>query len=168
MEGRGIAMTTATILKCNFSPIAVMPSCRRIIAVRPDFGIKFFNAGNLQVGLGMVEDLFDAVHWVVDQGVADPKRIAAMGGSMGGYATLRALEMRPDLFAAAWMNLGPPMKRRAFDSFPVTGPTYRRVGAAAREMPIMTRNGIEKSRLFIMSTKFERRFSLLREKTIRG
>ena len=33
-----------------------------------DFGIKFFNAGNLQVGLGMVEDLFDAVRWVVDQG----------------------------------------------------------------------------------------------------
>ena len=34
------------------------------------FGIKFFNAGNLQVGLGMVEDLFDAVRWVVDQGIA--------------------------------------------------------------------------------------------------
>ena len=51
------------------------------------FGIKFFNAGNLQVGLGMVEDLFDAVRWAVDQRIADPKRIAAMGGSMGGYAT---------------------------------------------------------------------------------
>lgn len=83
-----------------------------------DFGIKFFNAGNLQVGLGMVEDLFDAVRWVVDQGIADPKRIAAMGGSMGGYATLRALEMRPDLFAAGVDEFGPADEATSFRSFP--------------------------------------------------
>src|SRR5205823_1611758 len=47
------------------------------------FGIKFFNAGDLQVGLGMVEDVIHAARWAVDQGIADPKRIAAMGGSGG-------------------------------------------------------------------------------------
>ena len=82
------------------------------------FGIKFFNAGNLQVGLGMVEDLFDAVHWAVDQGIADPKRIAAMGGSMGGYATLRALEMRPDLFVCGVDEFGPADEAASFSSFP--------------------------------------------------
>ena len=82
------------------------------------FGIKFFNAGNLQVGLGMVEDLFDAVRWVVDQGIADPKRIAAMGGSMGGYATLRALEMRPDLFTCGVNECGPADEAVSFRSSP--------------------------------------------------
>jgi dipeptidyl aminopeptidase/acylaminoacyl peptidase len=82
------------------------------------FGIKFFNAGNLQVGLGMVEDLFDAVRWAVDQGIADPKRIAAMGGSMGGFATLRALEMRPDLFVCGVDECGPADEATSLRSFP--------------------------------------------------
>jgi dipeptidyl aminopeptidase/acylaminoacyl peptidase len=83
-----------------------------------DFGIDFFNAGNLQVGLGMVEDLFDAARWAVDQGIADPKRIAAMGGSMGGFATLRALEMRPDLFACGVDEFGPADEATSLRSFP--------------------------------------------------
>ena len=82
------------------------------------FGIKFFNAGNLEVGLGMVEDLFDAVRWAVDQGIADPKRIAAMGGSMGGFATLRSLEMRPDLFACGVDECGPADEAVSFRSSP--------------------------------------------------
>jgi dipeptidyl aminopeptidase/acylaminoacyl peptidase len=82
------------------------------------FGLKFFNAGNLQVGLGMVEDLFDAVRWAVDQGIADPKQIAAMGGSMGGYATLRALEMRPDLFVCGVDECGPADEAMSLRSFP--------------------------------------------------
>jgi dipeptidyl aminopeptidase/acylaminoacyl peptidase len=82
------------------------------------FGINFFNAGNLQVGLGMVEDLFDAVRWAVDQGIADPKRIAAMGGSMGGYGTLRALEMRPDLFACGVDECGPADEATSLRTFP--------------------------------------------------
>ncbi|PYL19294.1 MAG: S9 family peptidase [Verrucomicrobia bacterium] len=82
------------------------------------FGIKFFNAGNLAVGLGMVEDLFDAVRWAVDQGIADPKRIAAMGGSMGGFATLRSLEMRPDLFACGVDECGPADEAVSFRSSP--------------------------------------------------
>src|SRR5438552_583820 len=82
------------------------------------FGINFFNAGNLQVGLEMVEDLFDAVRWAVGQRIADPKWIAAMGGSMGGYATLRALEMRPDLFACGVDECGPADEAVNFRSSP--------------------------------------------------
>jgi dipeptidyl aminopeptidase/acylaminoacyl peptidase len=82
------------------------------------FGIKFFNAGNLQVGLGMVEDVLDAVRWAVDEGIANPRRIAAMGGSMGGFATLRALEMRPDLFACGVDICGPADEATSLRSFP--------------------------------------------------
>src|SRR5207247_2193569 len=82
------------------------------------FGIKFFNAGDLQVGLGMVEDVIDAARWAVDQGIADPKRIAAMGGSMGGFATLRALEMRPELFACGVDEFGPADEATSLRTFP--------------------------------------------------
>src|SRR6266513_5324915 len=82
------------------------------------FGLKFFNAGNNEYGRGMQQDLYDAVQWAVDQGIADPKRIAAMGGSMGGYATLRALEMRPDLFAAGVDEFGPADEAASLSSFP--------------------------------------------------
>ena len=42
----------------------------------------------------MQQDLYDAVRWAIDQKIVDPKRIAAMGWSGGGFATLCALEMR--------------------------------------------------------------------------
>ncbi|CAN5384570.1 S9 family peptidase [soil metagenome] len=82
------------------------------------FGLKYFNAGNNELGRGMVEDLFDAVQWVMEEKIADPKRIAAMGGSMGGFATLRALVLRPDLFACGVDVVGPSDLAANFNSFP--------------------------------------------------
>ena len=82
------------------------------------FGIKFFNAGDLQVGLGMIEDVIDGARWAVDQGIADPKKLAAMGGSGGGFATLRALEMRPDLFACGVDEFGPADEGMGLRLFP--------------------------------------------------
>jgi dipeptidyl aminopeptidase/acylaminoacyl peptidase len=82
------------------------------------FGIKFFNAGNLQVGLGMIEDVIDGARWAVDQGIADPRKLAAMGGSGGGFATLRALEMRPDLFACGVDEFGPADEGMGLRLFP--------------------------------------------------
>jgi dipeptidyl aminopeptidase/acylaminoacyl peptidase len=99
------------------------------------FGIDFFNAGNNQLGRGTQEDLFDAVQWAIDNGIADPKRIAAMGGSMGGFATLRALEMKPDLFACGVDGFGPGDIATSFRSFPsywsnITARWRRRAGDA--------------------------------------
>ena len=82
------------------------------------FGLAFLNAGTRQLGLGTEEDVFDAAQWAIDQGIADPKRIAAMGGSMGGYGTLRALEMRPDLFSCGVDAFGPADLAISFRSFP--------------------------------------------------
>jgi dipeptidyl aminopeptidase/acylaminoacyl peptidase len=81
-------------------------------------GIDFLNAGNHQWGRGTQEDLYDAAKWAIDQGIADPKRIAAMGWSGGGYATLRALSTRPDLFACGVDGVGPGDIATLFHSFP--------------------------------------------------
>jgi dipeptidyl aminopeptidase/acylaminoacyl peptidase len=82
------------------------------------FGIDFLNAGNHQWGRGTQEDLYDAARWAIGQGIADPQRVAAMGWSGGGYATLRALSMRPDLFACGVDGVGPADIATLFHSFP--------------------------------------------------
>jgi dipeptidyl aminopeptidase/acylaminoacyl peptidase len=82
------------------------------------FGLKFLNAGTNEWGRGTQEDLFDAVKWAIEQGIANPKRIAAMGWSGGGFATLLALEMRPDLFACGVDGVGPADLATLFRSFP--------------------------------------------------
>lgn len=65
------------------------------------YGKDFLNAGDREWGGKMHEDLVDAVGWAVDQGIADPKRVAIMGGSYGGYAALVGVTFTPDLFTCA-------------------------------------------------------------------
>ncbi len=71
------------------------------------FGKAFLNAGNLEWGAAMQDDLLDAVHWAIDEGIADPERVAIMGGSYGGYATLAGLAFHPEIFAAGVSIVGP-------------------------------------------------------------
>ncbi len=71
------------------------------------FGKNFVNAGNLEWGGRMHDDLVDAVRWTVDQGIADPERVAIMGGSYGGYATLVGMTFTPDVFACGVDIVGP-------------------------------------------------------------
>jgi dipeptidyl aminopeptidase/acylaminoacyl peptidase len=65
------------------------------------FGRKFWEASFKQWGRTMQDDITDGVKWLVDQGVADPRRVAIYGGSYGGYATLAGITFTPDLYAAA-------------------------------------------------------------------
>jgi dipeptidyl aminopeptidase/acylaminoacyl peptidase len=53
-----------------------------------------------------VKDLAYAVEWLKKNGSADPKRIAVMGGSYGGYMTLAAITLYPELWAAAVDTVG--------------------------------------------------------------
>jgi dipeptidyl aminopeptidase/acylaminoacyl peptidase len=71
------------------------------------FGKKFLNAGNRQWGLAMHDDLIDSVNWAVKEGVADPKKVAIVGGSYGGYSTLAGLAFTPDTFACGVDIVGP-------------------------------------------------------------
>jgi dipeptidyl aminopeptidase/acylaminoacyl peptidase len=70
-------------------------------------GKEFLNAGNREWAGKMHDDLVDAVHWAVDQKIADPRRVAIAGGSYGGYATLVGLTFTPDLFACGVDIVGP-------------------------------------------------------------
>jgi dipeptidyl aminopeptidase/acylaminoacyl peptidase len=71
------------------------------------FGKSFINIADGQWSRTMHDDLIDAVQWVVEQGIADPKKIAIMGGSYGGYATLVGLTFTPDIFACGVDIVGP-------------------------------------------------------------
>jgi len=71
------------------------------------FGKKFVNAGNREWFKKMQDDLNDAVEWAVKKGYADPKKVAIMGGSYGGYATLAGLTRDPELFACGVDIVGP-------------------------------------------------------------
>ena len=82
------------------------------------FGVKFLNSSTHEWGRGTQQDLYDAVRWAVAQGIADPKRVAAMGWSGGGYATLMALVQQPEMFACGVDGVGPGDLRTLFGSFP--------------------------------------------------
>src|SRR3546814_3356875 len=65
------------------------------------YGRTCWEASFGQWGLAMQDDITDGVHCLIDQEIADPKRIAIYGGSYGGYATLAGITYTPDLYAAA-------------------------------------------------------------------
>jgi dipeptidyl aminopeptidase/acylaminoacyl peptidase len=65
------------------------------------YGRRFWEASFGQWGLKMQDDVTDGVKWLIDQGIADPKRVGIYGGSYGGYATLAGVTYTPDLYAAA-------------------------------------------------------------------
>lgn len=65
------------------------------------FGKAFLTAAIGEFAGRMHDDLIDGVNWAVDQGYADPARVAIFGGSYGGYAALVGVTFTPDVFAAA-------------------------------------------------------------------
>ena len=81
-------------------------------------GKAFGNAGNLEWGAKMHDDLLDAVDWAVAEGIADRNRVAIMGGSYGGYATLAGLTLTPDVFACGVDIVGPSNLNTLIDSVP--------------------------------------------------
>ncbi|MGB6680426.1 MAG: S9 family peptidase [Candidatus Bathyarchaeia archaeon] len=82
------------------------------------FGKEFINAGNLEWGGKMHDDLIDAVQWAVDEGIADPDRIAIMGASYGGYATLAGMTFTPEIFACGIDIVGPSNLVTLLESLP--------------------------------------------------
>jgi dipeptidyl aminopeptidase/acylaminoacyl peptidase len=71
------------------------------------FGKQFLNAGNKEWAAKMHNDLLDAVDWAEKEHIADPKKVAILGGSYGGYATLVGLTFTPERFACGVDIVGP-------------------------------------------------------------
>ena len=82
------------------------------------FGKAFVNAGNLEWGGAMHDDLIDTVEWAVEEGIADPDRVAVMGGSYGGYAVLVGLTFTPEVFACGVDMVGPSNLNTLMDNAP--------------------------------------------------
>ncbi len=82
------------------------------------YGKKFLNAGNNEWGQKMQDDITWGVKYLVDAGIADPKRVGIMGGSYGGYATLAGVTYTPDTYAAAVAIVAPSNLQTLLESVP--------------------------------------------------
>ena len=82
------------------------------------FGKAFVKAGDKQWAAAMHDDLLDAVDWAVKSGIADRSRVAIMGGSYGGYATLVGLTFTPEVFACGVDIVGPSNLNTLLASIP--------------------------------------------------
>lgn len=66
----------------------------------------------------MQDDITWGVKYLIDQGIADKNKVAIMGGSYGGYATLAGLAFTPDVYAAGVDIVGPSNLFTLLDSVP--------------------------------------------------
>ena len=97
------------------------------------YGKSFVAAGDREWGAKMHDDLLDAVQYAVDQGWADPDRVAIYGGSYGGYAALVGAAFTPDVFRCAVDIVGPSNLQTLLETIPpywapVKAQLYKRVG----------------------------------------
>ena len=90
------------------------------------FGKKFLHAGDREWGGAMQGDLTDAVEWAVKRGTADAKRVAIMGGSYGGYATLAGLAFTPERYACGVDIVGPSNLKTLLEATPAYWATLRK------------------------------------------
>jgi len=103
------------------------------------FGKAFLNAATREFAGKMHDDLIDAVNWAVKEGIAQREKVAIMGGSYGGYATLVGVTFTPDVFACGVDIVGPSNLVTLIESFPpYWGPMlelswYPRVGDPRKE-----------------------------------
>ena len=70
------------------------------------YGKTFTHLDDVKLREDSVKDLAAGVEWLKTAGSADAKRIAVMGGSYGGYMTMAAVTLYPELWAAAVNTVG--------------------------------------------------------------
>jgi dipeptidyl aminopeptidase/acylaminoacyl peptidase len=107
------------------------------------YGKQFLNAGDRAWGGTMHDDLIDGVNWLVSAGTADKARIAIMGGSYGGYATLAGLAFTPGVFAAGVDLVGPSNLVTLLKAIPpywapMKATMFRRVGDPEADAAFLT------------------------------
>lgn len=70
------------------------------------YGRAFLEAGRGEFARKMQDDLIDGVDELIRQGIADPGKVAIMGGSYGGYASLAGMTFTPERFACGISMVG--------------------------------------------------------------
>lgn len=91
------------------------------------YGRKFWEASFKEWGLKMQDDVSDGVEWLVEQGIADPNRIAIYGGSYGGYCTLAGITFTPELYACAVDYVGVSNLFTFMETIPPYWEPYRKM-----------------------------------------
>jgi dipeptidyl aminopeptidase/acylaminoacyl peptidase len=64
------------------------------------YGKEFQEANLFDMGGGDLQDVLAGVDWIKQTGYLDPKKIAVMGGSYGGYLSMMSVTKAPDVWAA--------------------------------------------------------------------
>lgn len=97
----------------GYNSIAQFLANRGYAVLQPNFrasggyGKKFLNAGDLQWGKLMQDDITWGAKYLISNGISNKDKVAIMGGSYGGYATLAGLAFTPDLYACGVDIVGP-------------------------------------------------------------
>ncbi len=139
----------------GFNPEAQWLANRGYVCLQVNFrgstgyGKDFLNAGDKEWGGRMQDDLTDAVNWAIDQGIADPERVAIYGASYGGYAALAGATFTPDLYCCAVPAMGPSNLITFIETIPpywtpMIQSMYKRVGNPETEADFL----ISRSPLF--------------------
>lgn len=108
----------------GYAGIAQFLANRGYAVLQPNFrgstgyGKKFLDAGNKEWGQKMQGDVTWGAKYLINEGIADPKRVGVMGGSYGGYATLAGVTFTPDMYAAGVSIVGPSNLITLLESIP--------------------------------------------------
>ena len=70
------------------------------------YGKVFYSAGFKEVGGKMQQDITDGVNWLINQKIANPKKIAIYGHGFGGFSALYAISFNPKLYSCAIVQNG--------------------------------------------------------------
>src|SRR5690606_38493467 len=70
------------------------------------WGQRLWRAGDAEWGGAMQDDMDDGARWMIEQGVADPDRIAMHGFSYGGYSAMVAAIRPNGLYQCAIAGAG--------------------------------------------------------------
>ena len=108
----------------GYNPLVQFLADRGYAVLQPNFrasggyGKAFLNAGDLQWGKLMQDDITYGVKYLINEGIIDKNRVAIMGGSYGGYATLAGLAFTPELYTCGVDIVGPSNLFTLLDSIP--------------------------------------------------
>ena len=70
------------------------------------FGYDYFAAGDRQWGYKMQDDVDDGMQFLVEQGIADPDRMAIFGWSYGGYSAMVGAMREPNIYRCSIAGAG--------------------------------------------------------------
>jgi dipeptidyl aminopeptidase/acylaminoacyl peptidase len=117
----------------GYNPLAQFFANRGYAVLMPNFrgstgyGKKYLNAGNGEWGRKMQDDVTWGVKYLVTEGITDPKRVAIMGGSYGGFSALAGITLTPDLYRAAVDVSGPSNLMTLLNAIPAYWEAQRKI-----------------------------------------